>query len=220
MRRSATRSSWTTRARNDDVVPSQMMGMPCIKRGGKMVAGFTRTRWCSSCPTRTRTPERSLSKARTVRPVRQGQPFKEWVVVPEAHAAEWETLRRSTRSGPLAEPAAGFLVPEDARVLARLEHEVEVAAVERVLRPPAVDDAPLLAHDRDRLAVDPHRQSPTGLASTSAGRGALSRAIRPAARTAPVLRESATTAPPPRRRRPSPSRCWRAPGAARRSGVR
>ena len=27
-------------ARNDDVSPSQMMGMPCIKRGGKMVAGF------------------------------------------------------------------------------------------------------------------------------------------------------------------------------------
>ena len=27
-------------ARNDDVEPSQMMGMPCVKRGGKMVAGF------------------------------------------------------------------------------------------------------------------------------------------------------------------------------------
>jgi hypothetical protein len=29
-------------ARNDDVAPSQMMGMPCVKRGGKMVAGFTK----------------------------------------------------------------------------------------------------------------------------------------------------------------------------------
>jgi len=29
-------------ARNDDVEPAQMMGMPCVKRGGKMVAGFTR----------------------------------------------------------------------------------------------------------------------------------------------------------------------------------
>ena len=27
-------------ARNDDVAPSQMMGMPCVKRGGKMVIGF------------------------------------------------------------------------------------------------------------------------------------------------------------------------------------
>ena len=29
-------------ARHDDVEPSQMMGMPCVKRSGKMVAGFTR----------------------------------------------------------------------------------------------------------------------------------------------------------------------------------
>ena len=29
-------------ARNDDVEPSQMMGMPCVKRSGKMVAGFAK----------------------------------------------------------------------------------------------------------------------------------------------------------------------------------
>ncbi len=29
-------------ARHDNVTPSQMMGMPCVKRNGKMVAGFTR----------------------------------------------------------------------------------------------------------------------------------------------------------------------------------
>ena len=29
-------------ARNDDVEPSQRMGMPCVKRSGKMVAGFAK----------------------------------------------------------------------------------------------------------------------------------------------------------------------------------
>ena len=29
-------------AQHDNVAPSQMMGMPCVKRNGKMVAGFTR----------------------------------------------------------------------------------------------------------------------------------------------------------------------------------
>ena len=58
----------------------------------------------------------------------------------------------------LGEPRPGLLVAVDARVLARLEHDVEVAAVDRLLRPPAVDDAPFLAHDRDRLAVDAHRR--------------------------------------------------------------
>src|SRR5829696_8975280 len=66
---------------------------------------------------------------------------------------------RTTLSGPLAEPAARLLVAEDARVPARLQHEVEVAAVERVLGPPAVDDAPLLADECDPLAVDTERHA-------------------------------------------------------------
>ena len=43
---------------------------------------------------------------------------------------------------------------EDDGVLAGLEHELEVAADDRLLGPPAVDDAPLLADERDRLVVD------------------------------------------------------------------
>src|ERR687898_1386775 len=66
---------------------------------------------------------------------------------------------RSTPSGPLAEPGAGLLVAEDARVPARLEHEIEVAAIERVLGPPAVDDAPLLADERNPFAVDTDRHA-------------------------------------------------------------
>ena len=48
----------------------------------------------------------------------------------------------------LREPAACLPVAVDAGVLARLEHDLEVAAVDRLLRPPAVDDAPLLPHER------------------------------------------------------------------------
>jgi hypothetical protein len=39
-------------------------------------------------------------------------------------------------------------------MLAALEHEVEVAPVDGLLGPPAVDDPPLLAHDRNRFPVD------------------------------------------------------------------
>jgi hypothetical protein len=42
----------------------------------------------------------------------------------------------------------------DDGVAARLEDDVEVAARQRLLRPPAVDDAPLLADERHVLAVD------------------------------------------------------------------
>src|SRR6186997_1220393 len=80
-------------AKNDDVVPSQMMGMPCIKRGGKMVAGFTRDSMVFKLPD----PDAharalALAGAHLFDPSGKGQPFKEWVVVPEAHAAEWETF--------------------------------------------------------------------------------------------------------------------------------
>ena len=80
-------------AKNDDVVPSQMMGMPCIKRGGKMIAGFTRDSMVFKLPD----PDAHaralvLAGAHLFDPSGKGQPFKEWVVVPEAHAAEWETF--------------------------------------------------------------------------------------------------------------------------------
>ena len=61
-----------------------------------------------------------------------------------------ERLSESTPA--LGEPAAPRLVVEDDGVLAGLEHDLEVAADDRLLRPPAVDDAPLLAHERDRLS--------------------------------------------------------------------
>ena len=69
------------------------------------------------------------------------------------------TSQGTTRLGAaLGEPASALLVAEDDRVLAALEHDLEVASPHRLLRPPALDDVPLLADERDRLTVhDPRR---------------------------------------------------------------
>ena len=81
-------------ARNDDVEPSQMMGMPCVKRSGKMVAGFARGE--DAMVFKLPHPDAharalALEGAHLFDPSGEGRPFKEWVVVPEAHAAEWES---------------------------------------------------------------------------------------------------------------------------------
>jgi hypothetical protein len=51
-----------------------------------------------------------------------------------------------------------LVVVEDDDVLATLEHDVEVASIDGFLRPPAVDDAPLLADQLDRQAIDEPRR--------------------------------------------------------------
>src|SRR5581483_11840997 len=65
--------------------------------------------------------------------------------------------RRDSRA--LREPRSVLLVAVDDRVLAALQHDFEVAAVDRLVGPPAVDDAPLLAHDRDAGAVHEPRHT-------------------------------------------------------------
>ena len=82
-------------ARNDDVEPSQMMGMPCVKRGGKMVIGFSRSDGAMTFKLPdpdAHTRALALEGAHLFDPSGKGRPFKEWVVVPEAHAAEWESF--------------------------------------------------------------------------------------------------------------------------------
>jgi hypothetical protein len=51
-----------------------------------------------------------------------------------------------------------FVVVEDDDVLAALEHDIEITAVDRLLGPPAVDDAPLLADQLDRKTIDETRR--------------------------------------------------------------
>jgi hypothetical protein len=95
-----------TRARYDEICDdlvartpgaqlSQMMGMPCVKVDGKLIAG-----WVSSedamvfkLPDRhAHTSALALEGAHLFDPGGRGRPFKEWVVVPPAHASEWAGL--------------------------------------------------------------------------------------------------------------------------------
>src|SRR6266536_3915166 len=61
--------------------------------------------------------------------------------------------------GALTEPSLRLPVEKNDRVLAGCQDDIEVAPVDRLLRPPAVDDAPLLTHQRDRLPVHAPRRS-------------------------------------------------------------
>lgn len=83
-------------ARNDDVTLGQMMGMPAIKRSGKMIGGFSNDDGAMvfKLPDETvRNRALSLEGARLFDPSGgRRAPMREWVVVPEAHAAEWAEL--------------------------------------------------------------------------------------------------------------------------------
>ena len=79
-------------ARNDDVELGQMMGMPCVKRAGKLVAGYA----SSSGAMVFKLPDAdqrdaalALDGAELFDPSGRGRPFKEWVQVPAAHADRW-----------------------------------------------------------------------------------------------------------------------------------
>ncbi len=79
--------------RHDFVELSQMMGMPCIKARGKMVAGFSRGAMVFKLPAAdAHARALALDGAHLFDPSGKGQPFKEWVVVPAAHATEWESF--------------------------------------------------------------------------------------------------------------------------------
>jgi hypothetical protein len=77
--------------RHDFVQLSQMMGMPCVKARGKMVAGFTRGSMVFKLTDAERHAEAlALDGAHLFDPSGEGRPFKQWVVVPAAHADRWE----------------------------------------------------------------------------------------------------------------------------------
>jgi hypothetical protein len=81
-------------ARDPDVELSQMMGMPCVKSGGKMVIGLESSgEMVFKLPDETEHAKAmALDGAKLFDPGRNGRPFKEWVQVPYAHASEWAAL--------------------------------------------------------------------------------------------------------------------------------
>lgn len=82
-----------TLAELPDVQLGQMMGMPCIKRGGKMIGGFWRDAMVFKLPDQAqREAALALDGADLFDPGERGALFKEWVVVPAAHVDRWPDL--------------------------------------------------------------------------------------------------------------------------------
>ena len=87
-------------ATNDDVAVGKMMGMPCIKRGGKIFAGFSDSgEMVFKLPDQAaRERALELEGARLFDPM-GGRPMKEWVQVPAAHAERWNELAELALAG-------------------------------------------------------------------------------------------------------------------------
>jgi hypothetical protein len=77
-------------ARHGDAERAQMMGMPSVKLNGKLLVGLWQGEMVFKLPdVETREQALALEGARLFDPGGRGRPFKEWVVVPTTHEAEW-----------------------------------------------------------------------------------------------------------------------------------
>jgi hypothetical protein len=76
-----------------EVKASKVFGMPCLKRSGRVIAGFSRTGMVFKL-TDPDAHKRALSLpgAHLFDPSGRGEAFRQWVVVPPEQAAEWEAL--------------------------------------------------------------------------------------------------------------------------------
>jgi len=92
------------RRRYDDIVEalcgwheearsSKVFGMPCVKRSGRVVFGFSRTGMVFKL-TDPAVHARALAMpgAHLFDPSGRGEVFRQWVVVPPEQAGEWEAL--------------------------------------------------------------------------------------------------------------------------------
>ena len=72
---------------------SKVFGMPCVKRAGRVVFGFSRTGMVFKltdpvCHARAL----AVPGAHLFDPSGRGEPFRQWVVVPPERSDEWEAL--------------------------------------------------------------------------------------------------------------------------------
>ena len=80
-------------AENPEVQLGQMMGMPCIKVGGKMIIGIWNEEMVFKLPDEAvREQALALKGAHLFDPSEKGRAFKEWVQVPATHIDEWPGL--------------------------------------------------------------------------------------------------------------------------------
>jgi hypothetical protein len=81
-------------ARDPDVQLGQMMGHPCIKAGGKIIASFQPAGSIAFKLPDEAEREKALALEGAVpfEPMGKGRVMKEWVDVPVAHAAKWAEL--------------------------------------------------------------------------------------------------------------------------------
>jgi hypothetical protein len=76
---------------NPECRASRVFGMPCVKRSGRVVFGFSRTGMVFKL-TDPETHARALAVpgAHLFDPSGRGEVFRQWVVVPPERADEWE----------------------------------------------------------------------------------------------------------------------------------
>jgi TfoX/Sxy family transcriptional regulator of competence genes len=87
-------------ARHGDVERAQMMGMPSLKRNGKLVAGLWKGTMAFKLPDSAEREEAlALEGAALFDPGERGRPFKEWVAVPAAQADSWPELAEKALRG-------------------------------------------------------------------------------------------------------------------------
>jgi hypothetical protein len=84
-------------ARDPEVQLGQMMGHPCVKAGGKIIASYqTKGSMVFKLPDQAeREKALELEGAAPFDPMGSGRVMKEWVDVPIAHSAKWAELADS-----------------------------------------------------------------------------------------------------------------------------
>jgi hypothetical protein len=76
-----------------DIRASKVFGMPCLKRSGRVIAGFSRTGMVFKLTDpAVRAKALTIPGAHLFDPSGRGEVFRQWVVVPAEQAHEWEAL--------------------------------------------------------------------------------------------------------------------------------